>query len=170
MAAEFDGWGAGRHLIARYHGFSKQRQRTLRHTIENLRHTHGTNICTHIDLFGKLCTQMSLNDPANPPTEEQKIDWFLDTVTEKTYDSVNATCLDSNIAGTLTFNKLVKLYTHKFFPATLSSKSLNSWVTPKSLPLPTTLPLLNTGGVNIKITAKERDEANLTLIHHATSM
>ncbi len=115
MAAEFDGWGAGRQLIARYHGFSKQRQRTLRHTIENLRHTHGTNICTHIDLFEKLCTQMSLNDPANPPTEEQKIDWFLDTVTEKTYDSVNAICSDSNIAGTLTFNKLVKLYTHKCF-------------------------------------------------------
>jgi hypothetical protein len=115
MAVEFDGWGAGRHLIIRYNGFSKQRQRTLRHTIENLRHTHGTSICTHIDLFEKLCTQMSLNDPANPPTEEQKIDWFLDTVTEKTYDSVNATCSGSNIAGTLTFNKLVKLYTHKCF-------------------------------------------------------
>ena len=83
MAAEFDGWGAGRHLLARYHGFSKQRQRTLRHTIENLRHIHGTNICTHIDFFEKLCTQMTLNDPDHPPNEEQKIDWFLDTVTEK---------------------------------------------------------------------------------------
>ena len=58
---------------------------------------------------------MSLNDPDNPPNEEQKIDWFLDTVTEKTYESVHATCSDSNIAGTLTFNKLVKLYTHKCF-------------------------------------------------------
>ncbi len=74
MAAEFDGWGAGRQLLARYHGFSKQRQRTLRHTIENLRHIHGTNICTHIDFFEKLCTQMTLNDPDNPPNEEQKID------------------------------------------------------------------------------------------------
>ncbi len=115
MAADFDGWGAGRQLMARYHGFSKQRHRTLRNTIENLRHTHGTNICTHIDLFEKLCTQMSHNNPDNPPTEEQKIDWFLDSVTEKTYDSVNATCSDANIAGTLTFNKLVKLYTHKCF-------------------------------------------------------
>ena len=115
MAAEFDGWGAGRKLLQRYHGFSKQRQRTLRHTIETLRHVHGTNICTHIDLFEKLCTQMAHNDPNNPPTDEEKIDWFLDTVTEKVYDSVNATCSDANIAGTLTFNKLVKLYVHKCF-------------------------------------------------------
>ena len=86
MAAEFDGWGAGKSLLARYHGFSKQRHRTLRHTIENLRHVNGTNICTHIDLFEKLCTQMAHNDPLNPPTEEQKIDWFLDTVTERTYE------------------------------------------------------------------------------------
>jgi hypothetical protein len=115
MAAEFDGWGAGRKLLERYHGFFKQKQRTLRHTIETLRHVHGTNICTHIDLFEKICTQMAHNDPINPPTEEEKIDWFLDTVTEKVYDSVNATCSDANIAGTLTFNKLVKLYVHKCF-------------------------------------------------------
>ena len=115
MAAEFDGWGAGKSLLARYHGFSKQRHRTLRHTIENLRHVNGTNICTHIDLFEKLCTQMAHNDPMNPPTEEQKIDWFLDTVTERTYESVHANCSDANIAGTLTFNKVIKLYTHKCF-------------------------------------------------------
>jgi hypothetical protein len=36
MAAEFDGWGAGRQLTTRYHGFSKQRHRTLRHTFENV--------------------------------------------------------------------------------------------------------------------------------------
>ncbi len=72
-------------------------------------HVHGTNICTHVDLFEKLCTQMAHNDPINPPTEEEKIDWFLDTVTEKTYESVHATCSDANITGTLTFNKLVKL-------------------------------------------------------------
>jgi hypothetical protein len=52
---------------------------------------------------------MAHNDPINPPTEEEKIDWFLDTVTEKTYESVHATCSDANITGTLTFNKLVKL-------------------------------------------------------------
>jgi hypothetical protein len=115
MAAEFDGWGAGKSLLARYHGFSKQRHRTLHHTIENLRHANGTNICTQIDLFEKLCTQMAHNDPMNPPTEEQKIDWFLNTVTERTYESVHANCSDANIAGTLTFNKVIKLFTHKRF-------------------------------------------------------
>jgi hypothetical protein len=58
---------------------------------------------------------MTLNDPDYPPNEEQKIDWFLDAVTEKTDESVHATCSDANIAGTLTFNKLVKFYTHKYF-------------------------------------------------------
>ena len=62
-AAEFDGWGAGKQLKLRYHGFSKQRGKTLRNTVENLRHVHGTNITKHIDLFEKLITQMSHNDP-----------------------------------------------------------------------------------------------------------
>ena len=114
-AAEFDGWGAGKQLKLRYHGFSKQRGKTLRNTIENLRHVHGTNITKHIDLFEKLITQMSHNDPLHPPTEEQRIDWFLDSVTERTYDSVQATCSEGNIEGTLTFNKMVKLFTHKCF-------------------------------------------------------
>jgi hypothetical protein len=114
-AAEFDGWGAGKQLKLRYHGFSKQRGKTLRNTVENLRHVHGTNITKHIDLFEKLITQMSHNDPLNPPTEEQRIDWFLDSVTEQTYESVQATCSEGNIEGTLTFNKMVKLFTHKCF-------------------------------------------------------
>jgi hypothetical protein len=114
-AAEFDGWVAGQQLRLRYHGFSKQRGNTLRKTVENLRHVHGTNICSHIDLFEKLCTQMAQNDPANPPSEDQKIEWFLDTVTERTYESVQATCSDVNIGGTLTFNRMVKLFTHKCF-------------------------------------------------------
>ena len=50
-AAEFDGWGAGKELRLRYHGFSKQRGKTLRNTVETLRHVHGTNITKHIDLF-----------------------------------------------------------------------------------------------------------------------
>jgi hypothetical protein len=114
-AAEFDGWGAGKQLKLRYHGFSKQRGKTLRNTVESLRHVHGTNITKHIDLFEKLITQMSHNDPLHPPTEEQRIDWFLDSVTERTYDSVQATCSEGNIEGTLIFNKMVKLFTHKFF-------------------------------------------------------
>jgi hypothetical protein len=75
------------------------------------------SITTHIDLFEKLCTQMTHNDPQNPPSasEEQRIDWFLDSVTEKSYDSIQATCSDANIGGTLTFNKMIKLFTHKCF-------------------------------------------------------
>jgi hypothetical protein len=114
-AAEFDGWGAGNQLRLRYHGFSKQRGKTLRTTTENIRHVHGTNITTPIDLFEKLITQISYNDPRNPPSEEQRIDWFLDSVTERTYDSVQATCSAENIEGKLTFQKMVKLFTHKFF-------------------------------------------------------
>jgi hypothetical protein len=51
----------------------------------------------------------------NPPTEEQKIDWFLDSVTERTYDSIHATCTDKLLEGDLTFAKMLKLYTHKCF-------------------------------------------------------
>ncbi len=58
---------------------------------------------------------MAHNDPMHLPTEEQKIDWFLDTVTERTYELVHANCSDANIPGTLTFNKVIKLYTHKCF-------------------------------------------------------
>jgi hypothetical protein len=114
-AAEFDGWGAGQQLRLRYYGFSKQRGKTLKTTIENIRHVHGTNITTHIDLFEKLITQISYNDPLHHPSEEQKIDWFLDSITERTYDSVQATCSAENIEGKLTFQKMVKLFTHKCF-------------------------------------------------------
>ncbi len=114
-AAEFDGWGTGQQLRLRYHGFSKQRGKTLKTTIENIRRVHGTGITTHIDLFEKLITQISYNDPLHPPSEEQKIDWFLDSVTERTYDSVQATCSTENIEGKLTFQKMVKLFTHKCF-------------------------------------------------------
>jgi hypothetical protein len=114
-AAEFDGWGAGQQLRLRYHGFSKQRGKTLKTTIENIRHVNGTNITTHIDLFEKLITQISYNDPLHPPSEEQKIDWFLDSVTERTYDSVQASWSAENIEGKLTFQKMVKIFTHKCF-------------------------------------------------------
>ena len=60
-AAEFDGHGAGRQLLLRYDGFSKERHRTLRKTIEQLLHTNGTNMVKHIDLFEKICRQMAHN-------------------------------------------------------------------------------------------------------------
>jgi hypothetical protein len=50
-AAQFDGLGAGRQLLARYDGFSKQRNISLRKTIGQMRHTSGTSMSDHIDLF-----------------------------------------------------------------------------------------------------------------------
>ena len=95
-AANFNGWEAMKYLLERYEGFSKQRQRSLRQLIENLRHVHGTNMSRHIDKFERVCGQMAHNNPTKPPTEEQKIDWFLESVTERTYDSVHATSAPTN--------------------------------------------------------------------------
>ncbi len=50
-AAEFDGHGAGRQLLLRYDGYSKQRHKTLKKAVEQLRHVNGTNTTKHIDLF-----------------------------------------------------------------------------------------------------------------------
>jgi hypothetical protein len=114
-AANFNGWEAAKYLLERYEGFSKQRQRSLRQLVENLRHIHGTNMSKHVDKFERICGQMAHNNPTKPPTEEQKIDWFLDSVTEKTYDSVHSTCTDKLLEGDLTFAKVLKLYTHRCF-------------------------------------------------------
>ncbi len=40
---------------------------------------------------------------------------FLETVHERTYDSVHASCVDAHLEGKLTFAKLVKMYTHQCF-------------------------------------------------------
>ncbi len=69
----------------------------------------------HVDKFERICGQMAHNNPTKPPTEEEKIDWFLDSVTEKTYDSVHSTCTDKLLEGGLTFAKVLKLYTHRCF-------------------------------------------------------
>jgi hypothetical protein len=69
----------------------------------------------HIDRFEKICGQLAHNNPTKPPTDEQKVDWFLDSVTEKTYDSVHATCTDKLLDGDLSFAKVIKLYTHRCF-------------------------------------------------------
>ncbi len=58
---------------------------------------------------------MAHNNPDKPPTDEDKVDWFLASVTEKTYDSVHAGCTDKQLDGTLTFARVVKLYTHRCF-------------------------------------------------------
>ncbi len=60
---------------------------------------------------------MAHNNPNKPPTDEEKVDWFLDSVTEKAYDSVHANCTDKQLEGTLTFARVIKLYTrtHRCF-------------------------------------------------------
>jgi hypothetical protein len=114
-AANFNEWEAARWLIDRYEGFSKQRQRSLRQLIEQLRHVHGTNMSRHVDHFERMCGLMTHNNPTKPPTDEKKIDWFLESVTEKTYDSVHTACTDKLLDGDLTLAKVVKLYTHRCF-------------------------------------------------------
>ena len=58
---------------------------------------------------------MAHNNPSKPPTKEEKIDWFLASVTERTYESVHTACTDKQLEGTLTFAKVIKLYTHRCF-------------------------------------------------------
>ncbi len=114
-AANFNGWEAAKYLLERYEGFSKQRQRSLRQLVESIRHVHGTPIPRHMDKFERICGQMAHNNPSEQPTQEQKIDWFLDSVTEKTYDSVHTNCTMKLLEGDLTFAKVIKLYTHRCF-------------------------------------------------------
>ncbi len=114
-AANFNGWEAARFLLDCYEGFSKQCQRSLRQLIETIRHVHGTNMSKHIDKFERTCGQMAHNNPGKTPTDEQKVEWFLDSVTKKTYDSVYSTCTDKLLDGDLSFAKTIKLYTHRCF-------------------------------------------------------
>jgi hypothetical protein len=113
-AASSNGWEAGRYLIERYEGFSKQLAHSLQNLIENIRHIHGTNMTRHIDKFERICGMMAHSNPDKPPTDEDKVEWFLESVTEKTYDSVHAGCTEKQLDGTLTFARVVKLYTHHF--------------------------------------------------------
>ena len=113
QAAEFDGRGALQQLLFRYDGFSKQKLHTLKKCVENIKHISGTNITHHIDRFEKICGQMV--SCGFIPEEEQKIDWFLASVQERTYDAMHAHCINLMLQGTLTFGQLVKLYTHQCF-------------------------------------------------------
>jgi len=47
------------------------------------------------------------------PDQEQKIDWFLASVHEKTYEAMHAHCINLMLQNTLTFGQMVKLYTHQ---------------------------------------------------------
>jgi hypothetical protein len=145
-AANFNAWEAARFLLDRYEDFSKhfskQRQRSLRQLIEQLRHVHGTNMSRHIDRFERICGQMAHNNPDKPPTDEREIDWFLDSVTEKIYDSVHATCTDKLLDGDLTFAKAIKLYTHRCFQR---YPSWMNWSTLPKLSATTATPTMEKG-------------------------
>ncbi len=106
-AAASNGWEAGRYLIERYEGFSKQREKSLKTLIETIRHTNCTNMTRHIDKFERICGMMAHNNPAKPPTDEEKVD--------RAYDSVHANCTDRQLEGTLTFARIIKFYTHRCF-------------------------------------------------------
>ena len=62
----------------------------------------------HIDLFEKLCGQIASS--GNPATEEEKLDWFIDSVNEDTYASSKAHCNSLKILDTLNFAQIIKLY------------------------------------------------------------
>ena len=113
QAAEFDGHGANKQLLIRYDGFSKQKLQSLKKCVETMRHVSGTNMSTHIDKFEKICGQMV--SCGYNPEQEEKIDWFLASVHEKTYEAMHAHCINLQLQGTLTFAQLIKLYTHQCF-------------------------------------------------------
>jgi len=113
QAAEFDGHGANKQLLNRYDGFSKQKLQSLKKCVETMRHVSGTNMSTHIDKFEKICGQMV--SCGYNPEQEEKIDWFLASVHEKTYEAMHAHCINLQLQGTLTFAQLIKLYTHQCF-------------------------------------------------------
>ncbi len=107
-AAASNGWEAGRYLLERYEGFSKQRDKSLKTLVETLRHTNGYNMTRHIDKFERICGMMAHNNPTKPPTDEEKVDWFLASVKYRAYDSVHANCTDKQLEGTLTFARVIK--------------------------------------------------------------
>jgi hypothetical protein len=62
----------------------------------------------HIDLFEKICGQIASS--GLPATEEEKLDWFLESVHEDTYHAIKAHCNSLKILGTLQFAQMIKLY------------------------------------------------------------
>jgi hypothetical protein len=62
----------------------------------------------HIDLFEKIYGQIASS--GLPATEEEKLDWFLESVHEDTYHAIKAHCNSLKILGTLQFAQMIKLY------------------------------------------------------------
>jgi hypothetical protein len=107
-AAEFDGHGAGQKLLARYDGFSRHRNEAMRKLIAWLKHTSGTSITDLTDLFEKICGQIASSGTA--PTEEEKLELFLDSISEPTYEYTKHHCKHLKLMGTLTYPVMANLY------------------------------------------------------------
>ncbi len=88
QAAEFDGLGANKQLLIRYDGYSKQKLQSLKKCIGTMKHLSGTNMSNHIDKFEKICGQMV--SCGFVPEQEEKIDWFLASVHERTHEAMHA--------------------------------------------------------------------------------
>jgi hypothetical protein len=110
MAAEFDGHGAGKQLKERYNKKSPQQLESYKKLAREHRHVSGTSMPQHIDQFETILGFMP--DCGYIPTSTEKIDWFMPTVSETTYDSVRAICLAQKIQGTLVWSEMVLLFNH----------------------------------------------------------
>jgi len=113
MAAEFDGHGAGAHLKKRYNNSSPQQLESYILLAKNHRHTSGTSMPLHIDQYEAILGYMP--DCGKIPTNTERIDWFLPTVTEDIYASAKAMCLTQKIQGTLDWGSMVLLFNHTCF-------------------------------------------------------
>ena len=113
MAAEFDGHGAGAHLKKRYNNSSPQQLESYILLAKGHRHTSGTSMPLHIDQYEAILGYMP--DCGKIPTNTERIDWFLPTVTEEIYASAKAMCLTQKIQGTLEWGDMVLLFNHTCF-------------------------------------------------------
>jgi hypothetical protein len=62
----------------------------------------------HIDLFENICGQIACS--GKPATDEEKLDWFIESANEHTYEPVKVHCNSLKILGTLQFAQMIKLY------------------------------------------------------------
>jgi hypothetical protein len=97
----------------------------------------------HIDLFEKICGQITSSGRSVTVTDEEKLNWFLNSVHEETYASIKAHYNSLKILGTLQFGQMIKLYAltcfakypqfqlralgHKDAPLTNNSFTLEKW-------------------------------------------
>jgi hypothetical protein len=122
MAAEFDGHGAGVHLKKRYNNSSPQQLESYILLAKGHRHTSGTSMPLHINQFEAILGYMP--DCGKIPTNTERIDWFLPTVSEDIYASAKAMCLTQKIQGTPEWGDMVLLFQpHVFWPLPSLSKS-----------------------------------------------